>query len=111
MEDILRALRAFRDERDWAKFHRPKDLAISVSVEAAELLEVFQWQNENQPLSEGDRRAVADEAADVLLYTLMIFDRLGLDPTAEAFRKIDQNSKKYPVATAYGRAGRSARSG
>jgi dCTP diphosphatase len=106
MEELLRALRAFRDERNWAQFHTPKDLAISVSIEAAELLESFQWRHDGHTIDEERRALVADEAADVLLYTLMLFDRLGLDPREEALKKIARNRDRYPVHDSYGRAGR-----
>ncbi|RXG86541.1 nucleotide pyrophosphohydrolase [Bradyrhizobium zhanjiangense] len=97
MEEIVKALRQFRDDRNWSRFHTPKDLAISVSIEAGELLEIFQWQHDGHDLDGLDRSRVAAEAADVLLYTLMLFDRLGLDPTAEAMRKIRLNAQRYPV--------------
>jgi dCTP diphosphatase len=97
MEEIVRALRKFRDERNWSRFHTPKDLAISVSIEAGELLEIFQWQYDGHDLNGLDKSRVAGEAADVLLYTLMLFDRLGLDPAAEAMKKIGLNAKRFPV--------------
>jgi dCTP diphosphatase len=97
MDEVVRALRKFRDERNWSQFHTPKDLAISVSIEAGELLEIFQWQHNGHDLDGLDRSRVASEAADVLLYTLMLFDRLGLDPVAEALKKIDLNSRRFPV--------------
>lgn len=97
MDEIVRALRKFRDDRNWGKFHTPKDLAVSVSIEAGELLEIFQWQNSGHELDPADRNRVAGEAADVLLYTLMLFDRLGLDPMEEAMRKIELNGQRYPV--------------
>lgn len=97
MEEIVRALRKFRDDRNWGQFHTPKDLAISVSIEAAELLEIFQWQHDGHDLNDLDRSRVASEAADVLIYTLTLFDRLGLDPSVEAMRKIHENGRRYPV--------------
>jgi len=97
MEEIVRALRAFRDERNWSRFHTPKDLAISVSIEAAELLEIFQWKHDGHEPDGLDRSRVAAEAADVLLYTLMLFDRLGLDPVEEALKKIAVNKRRFPV--------------
>jgi len=103
MDEVVRALRKFRDDRNWAQYHTPKDLAVSVSIEAGELLEIFQWQNNGHELDEADRTRVAAEAADVMLYTLMLFDRLGLDPVTEALRKIDQNGQRYPVETTFDR--------
>ena len=97
MDEVVRALRKFRDERNWSQFHTPKDLAISVSIEAAELLEIFQWQHNGHELDGLDKSRIAGEAADVLLYTVMLFDRLGLDPVTEAMKKIDFNGRRFPV--------------
>jgi dCTP diphosphatase len=97
MEEIVRALRKFRDDRNWSQFHTPKDLAISVSIEAGELLEIFQWQHDGHDLSGLDLSRVASEAADVLIYTLMLFDRLGLDSSVETMKKILENAERYPV--------------
>ncbi len=104
MKRIQELLRKFRDERDWAKFHTPKDLAISVSIEAGELLELFQWGHDGHNAEGIDRERVADEAADVLLYTLMLFDRLGLDAEAEARKKIRINEERFPIELSYGRS-------
>ena len=97
MDEVVQALRKFRDERNWSWFHTPKDLAISVCIEAGELLEIFQWQSGEQEPDISERSRIADEAADVLLYTLMLFDRLGLDPVAEAMKKIDLNGRRFPI--------------
>lgn len=103
-------MRQFRDARDWAKFHTPKDLAISISIEAGELLELFQWKNDGPEPADLDVQRLGEEASDVLLYTLMLFDRLGLDPVAEALRKIDDNAERYPVHRVYGRPGSAVKS-
>ncbi len=105
LDEILEYLRRFRDERNWGQFHTPKNLALAVSVEAGELLELFQWQAEGQELTDAHRARVADEAADVLIYVLMLFDRLGLEPKQETLRKIQQNEKRFPVAETYGKSG------
>lgn len=102
MDELLEALRRFRDERDWAKFHTPKDLAVSVSVEAGELLELFQWRHDGHDTADINVRDVADEAADVLIYVLLLFDRLGLDPKREVVNKIELNAKRFPVNKSYG---------
>ncbi len=102
--DIICLLRKFRDERGWNKFHDPKNLAISVSVEAAELLEIFQWSDELGPLDVRDVERVADEAADVMIYTLMLFDKLGLDPITEVRKKIKINDDRFPPSKVYGKA-------
>ncbi len=99
-------LRRFADARDWQQFHTPKNLAMALSVEAAELLECFQWLTPEQSakLPARDRRAVEDEVADVLLYLLRLTDVLGIDPLQAAQRKIAINARKYPVALARGSA-------
>jgi NTP pyrophosphatase (non-canonical NTP hydrolase) len=97
-------LRAFALERDWAPFHSPKNLACALSVEAAELLEHFQWMTEAQSRTPDAARrdAIGLEAADVLLYLIQLTDQLGIDLLAAADRKITLNAAKYPVETARG---------
>jgi len=91
-------LRAFALERAWAPFHSPKNLACALSVEAAELLEHFQWMTEAQSREPAppQREAIALEAADVLLYLIQLADQLDIDLVAAADRKIDLNALKYP---------------
>lgn len=100
------ALRAFAQERDWEQFHAPKNLAAALSVEAAELLEHFQWLTEEQSrnLSTEGRARVAEEMADVLLYMLQLADKLGIDPIDAAWKKLEVNKEKYPVERAKGRS-------
>ena len=103
--DFLRErLRAFALARDWAPFHSPKNLACALSVEAAELLEHFQWMTEEQSRAPDDsqRAEIGLEAADVLLYLIQLADQLGIDLLAAADRKITLNAAKYPVETARG---------
>jgi dCTP diphosphatase len=103
--DTLRdRLRAFALERDWGQFHSPKNLARARSVEAAELLEHFQWMTEAQSRAPDDaqRAGIANEAADVLLYLIQLADQLGIDLLAAADRKIAMNATKYPVESARG---------
>jgi len=88
------ALRRFADERDWNQFHSPKNLAISVSLEAAELLEHFQWSAEAAP---GAKQEIAHEMADVLLYLIRLADRLDIDLLEAAARKMELNARKYPI--------------
>ena len=99
-------IRAFAEERDWQQFHSPKNLAMALSVEAAELLEHFQWLSEEQSseLPEETRHAVALEMADVLIYLCRLADRLDIDLLAAAGEKMALNGKKYPVELARGRA-------
>jgi dCTP diphosphatase len=96
------ALRAFCAERDWHRFHTPKNLVMALSVEAAELVEHFQWATpeESLDLSPEKRAEVADEIADVLIYLTELADVLGIDPIAAASRKIVKNAVKYPCQKA-----------
>lgn len=91
-------LRAFVAERDWAQFHSPENLAKSISIEAGELLECFQWSADADP----DR--IRDELADVLTYCLLLADKLGEDPDELVLRKLEQTRAKYPVEKARGRS-------
>lgn len=92
---------AFREERDWAQFHNPKDLAISISLEAAELLEAFQWSGADLEAS-GKQKAMAEELADVAIYCIYLADALGVDLADAINTKIDANAGKYPVDKARG---------
>jgi dCTP diphosphatase len=109
MDDVA-ALRhrldQFVEERDWNQFHTPKNLAMAMMVEAAELLEHFQWltPEESCNLSAETRAEVELEIADVLLFLLRLCDKLGIDPMQAAQRKLELNAVKYPIATARGRA-------
>jgi NTP pyrophosphatase (non-canonical NTP hydrolase) len=97
-------LREFARARDWEQFHAPKNLAMALAVEAAELMEPFQWRSsaESEALDEATRDAVALELADVLLYTVRLADRLGIDLHAAAYRKIALNEQRYPADKARG---------
>lgn len=98
LENLACRLRAFRDARDWSRFHSPKNLALSVSIEAAELLEQFQWKSELESLSPAEVASAADEAADVLIYLLLLCDRLGIDLGASTAAKIDRNEGRFPIS-------------
>jgi dCTP diphosphatase len=100
------AMRTFVADRDWAQFHSPKNLAMALSVEAAELVEHFQWLTEQQSrtLDAAARAPVADELADVLLYLVRIADELDIDLHAAARSKLVRNAEKYPVEKARGSA-------
>ncbi len=94
-------MREFVAERQWEKFHTPRNLAVSVAVEAGELLELFQWLSEdavNARLGDGAfRQAVADEMSDVLMYIISLANRLDIDLSAAAEAKMIRNRMKYPV--------------
>ena len=106
LEELKLAMQAFAAERDWEQFHSPKNLAMAMSVEVAELLEHFQWLTEAQSadLDEATRAAVADEIADVQIYLVRIADKLGIDILSAATYKLEKNATKYPVAKARGNA-------
>lgn len=106
LQPLVDALRAFAAARDWEQFHTPKNLASALSVEAAELLEHFQWLTEAQSQALGaDKKAeVAAEAADVFLYLLQLCDKLGIDLIAASQAKMLVNAQKYPVDAARGTA-------
>jgi NTP pyrophosphatase (non-canonical NTP hydrolase) len=104
IQTLTQALRDFAQARDWAQFHSPKNLACALSVEAAELLEHFQWLSDEQSrqLDAPQKAEVAAEAADVLLYLLQLCDQLNIDLLEAARLKIIVNGDKYPVASARG---------
>lgn len=95
---------AFRDERDWQQFHNPKDLALSLSLEAGEVLELFQWQNgpEIDAVVRERKAALADELADVLYYTLLMAHDAGIDMEQALVEKLRKSAEKYPVDKAKG---------
>lgn len=95
---LTEALREFVAERDWAQFHAPENLAKSISIEAAELLECFQWN------PDGDASRVTAELADVLTYCHLLADRLGVDPEQIILDKLAVTRAKYPVEKARGRS-------
>ncbi|HEX7951617.1 MAG TPA: nucleotide pyrophosphohydrolase [Burkholderiales bacterium] len=99
LADLRERLRRFAAERDWEQFHTPKNLAMSVAIEAAEIMEHFQWLTPEQGagLDPDARRAVALEMADVLLYLVRLADVLDIDMAAAAREKIDLNALKYPA--------------
>lgn len=96
-------IRDFVSKRDWDKFHNPKDLAISVSIEAAELLEVFQWSG-SETMPAGKREKIREELADVLIYAVLLNEKMGFDLNEIIEAKIRANEEKYPVDKAYGSA-------
>ena len=107
-EELIHQVIAFRDRRDWRQFHNPKELAISISLEAAELLELFQWKN---PAEVADlladpqaHRRVIWEMADILILLISLADIVEIDLIKAAFEKLEENERKYPVERARGTA-------
>jgi dCTP diphosphatase len=99
-------IRAFRDARDWMQFHNPKNLASSIVIEAAELLELFQWKTpeESNALVQTKRTEIEHELADIAVYVLELADNLGIDLLQAIDRKMALNEAKYPVEKARGSA-------
>lgn len=107
-QDFVAAVKAFRDAREWSQFHTPKNLAAALAIEAAELQECFLWKTDGEVEAEmaagPKREAVAEEVADVLMFALLLADRLGLDVGQVITAKLAANEQKYPVALARGTA-------
>ena len=98
--ELTKKLIAFRDARDWKQFHNPKDLAIALSIESAELLEAFLWKSSE----EASKDKIKEELADILAYTFLLANECGLDVTEIVTAKIEANNLKYPVDKAKGSA-------
>lgn len=96
MKELIKEIDIFNKERDWDQFHSLENLAKSISIEAGELLECFQWDNNY------DRNEVCEELADVFTYCFMMADKLGVDPKEIILKKLDKTRKKYPVEKAKG---------
>lgn len=98
-QNTIERIRKFTEDREWDQFHSPANLAKSIVIEAAELLECFQWSDE-----EFDLQHVKEELADVMVYSQNLLDKLGLDADEIVNMKMTQNEKKYPVEKAKGNA-------
>lgn len=96
MEELIKEIKQFNEERDWDQFHSPENLAKSISIEAGELLECFQWNNNY------DKEEVCEELADVFTYCIQMAMKLGVDPEEIILKKLDKTRKKYPVDKAKG---------
>lgn len=97
MEELINIIRKFNIERDWDQFHSPENLAKSISIEAGELLECFQWNSENY-----NKDDVCEELADVFTYCIMMADKLGVKPEEIILKKLEKIKKKYPVEKSRG---------
>ena len=100
ISELTQKLIAFRDARDWKQFHNPKDLAVALSIESAELLEAFLWKSSE----EASKDKIKEELADVLAYALLLANECGFDVPEIVSEKIEANSLKYPVDKAKGSA-------
>ena len=97
MIDIMKEINKFNKERDWDKFHSVENLAKSISIEAGELLECFQWDNENY-----DKDEVCEELADVFTYCIQMAMKLNVNPKEIILNKLEKTKKKYPIEKAKG---------
>ncbi|MGY0411938.1 nucleotide pyrophosphohydrolase [Staphylococcus sp. mip270_02] len=95
-KNILKVINKFRDERNWRQFHNEKDLSLSISIEAAELLELFQWKSSEEVVN-NNRERLAEELADVLIYSYMLADNLEFDINEIISKKLMKNAEKYPL--------------
>lgn len=97
MQEIIEEIKKFNEERDWNKFHTPENLSKSISIEAAELLECFQWDSENY-----NKQDVYEELADVFTYCFQLAMVLNVDPKEIVLNKLEKTKKKYPVEKSKG---------
>ena len=96
MKEIIQKVLEFRDERDWKKYHNEKDLAISISLEANELLENFQWRTSDEAIVES-KQNIKEEMADILIYLVQLADKMEINLEEEVSKKLEKNAVKYPV--------------
>ena len=106
MDSLKRQVAKFAKERDWGKYHSPKNLVMGLNVEAAELLEIFLWltEEESRKLSENKLSNLKEEIGDVMIYLVNIANQFGLDPVECAKQKLELNKAKYPIELAKGSA-------
>ncbi|MGN1400305.1 MAG: nucleotide pyrophosphohydrolase [Bacillus sp. (in: firmicutes)] len=96
MKKVMQQVLEFRDERGWSQYHNEKDLAISISLEANELLENFQWKDSEEAVRTSSEN-IKEEMADVFIYLLQLADKMEIDLEEEALRKLEKNAIKYPI--------------
>ena len=103
--ELIKKIVAFRDVRDWKQFHNPKDCAISLSLEASEVLEHFQWKSKEEITEyiKQNKKEIGDELADVLYWVLLMSHDLNIDIEKASFLKLKENAKKYPIKKAKGK--------
>lgn len=104
LADLIENIKKFRDERDWKQFHNHKDMAISIVLEASELLEHFQWKNEKEieEVALKKKEELEEEIGDILLYLVELSDNIGIDPIEAAEKKMRKNETKYPIQKSKG---------
>jgi NTP pyrophosphatase (non-canonical NTP hydrolase) len=104
LDQVRAAIRTFRDERDWKQFHNPKDMAAAISIEAAELQEIFLWKSssESVQVAEVEKERVYEEVADIAIYLFELADNLQIDLASAIEAKLIKNAKRYPAEQARG---------
>jgi len=105
IKEIIEEIVKFRDERDWLQFHDSKNMAVSIVIEASELLEHFQWKTkeEVEQYIKTNKEEIQDEIADIAIYLFELADNLGIDLIKAMEQKLEKNSKKYPITKAKGK--------
>lgn len=108
LDELLKAVIAFRDDRDWAQFHTPRQLCAALSIEAAELQEILLWKDDSNVLASiGEPKTqmrLSHEIADVIIYALLLSHSCGIDPTRAIHEKLEHNAAKYPINKSRGNA-------
>lgn len=104
MRELKRRIKGFIEERDWKQYHAPKNLAMALSVEVTEILEIFQWKESGAELTQREQQHLSEEIGDVMIYLLELSDAFGIDPVQAASEKLTLNEKKYPAEIVRGRA-------
>ncbi len=106
IKEIIERLRRFAEERNWERFHSPKNLSMALSVEASEIMEIFQWMKEEESfnLDKEKLSQLSEEIADVMIYLLRLSDVIGIDPLEAVIKKIEMNETRYPAYLVKGRA-------
>ena len=100
-QELIDKIIKFRDDRNWSQYHTPKNLAISLSLEANELLEIFQWVDSNEAV-QNNKAEIEDELADIIIYSILMADRMDIDIEEVVASKLKKNNLKYPVNKSYG---------
>jgi NTP pyrophosphatase (non-canonical NTP hydrolase) len=101
MKQLIKQVVDFRNSRNWKQFHNPKDLAISLTLEAGELLENFQWKTSEESVTV-NYQGIEEELADILIYALLLANELNINPEQAVIDKMKKNREKYPIEKAYG---------
>lgn len=97
IKQLKARVQGFVDEREWQKYHKPKNLAMSIAIEASELMELFQWDSESAPIPEEKLLSLGDELADIMVYCLSMANTVNIDVSQAIMSKIAKNEHKYPV--------------